>query len=266
MKKAVIILAIILSLTSCGNSPESSESSISSNLTEGSKTDTTTFPDDAPQEFQSLVKVEGDRIIYYNIDDLFEASDIIVVGEFISDTCQNASCQYNEAFKKPVLVDAVSYNTISVKKVIKGFPADTLSISQSYGISNEGELVSFSGLSPMRKGDDWLFFLSYDEDNDTYWCEGDYTGRYPLPDESLRMKANEYRKIVSEYENFCTEIYGDSSSYELTSDQQKIVDEYISKLTRICESVSPEEMGLIDRENLNFKFALYSDLIYKYDI
>ena len=27
-----------------------------------------------------------------------------------------------------------------------------------------------------------------------------------------------------------------------------------------------EKMGLIDSENLNFKFALYSDLISKYDI
>ncbi|SDA28958.1 hypothetical protein SAMN02910447_02978 [Ruminococcus sp. YE71] len=262
MKKAVIFIAAILSLVSCGHSTEAQEPNISSDMATDSKMDTTTYPDKSPAEYSSVVKVEGDRNIYYDIDELFEASDIVVIGEFIGDIYQDTSYQYIEEFKKPVLFNAVSHCNISVKKVIKGTPSDILSISQCYGISNEGELVSFSGLSPMQKGDIWVFFLNYDEVNDTYWCEGDFTGRYPLPDETMRSKANEYKNAVLKYEELLSETENKLSS----SDQQKEADSYISKINEICGSVTPEEMGLIDNENLNLKFALFSDLITKYEI
>ena len=80
-----------------------------------------------------------------------------------------------------------------MSRVLKGTTdEDSLKISQRYGILDEPyQLVTFSEMTAMEKGDEWIFFLYYDDSNDTYWCSGDYTGRYPLPDDSLTAVCNE---------------------------------------------------------------------------
>ena len=148
-----------------------------------------------------VIRVEGDRIVYSDLKSLTAASELIVIGEYADDTEQNLKYEYSERYKKDVLMDAVSTNTIHVKKILKGSPdKKELKISQRYGTEEErNALVTFSSMTPMKKGEEWIFFLYYDAVNDTYWCAGDYSGRYPLPEGAVLEACKKAKKIRSEY-------------------------------------------------------------------
>ncbi|MDD6058896.1 MAG: hypothetical protein PUB97_00765 [Ruminococcus sp.] len=144
-------------------------------------------------EPSEVVQVECDRVVYRSLEELEKASDLVVIGEYSADAKQNISYEYSEQFGKDIMVDAVSTGNITVKKVLKG---DTnkkvLNISQRYGTDDKNRLITFSEMTPMKKGDEWIFFLYYDESTDTYWCSGDYTGRYPVPDAELDSICKAY--------------------------------------------------------------------------
>lgn len=151
-----------------------------------------------------VIRVEGDRIVYSDLKSLTAASELIVIGEYADDTEQNLKYEYSEGYKKDVLMDAVSTNTIHVKKILKGSPdKKELKISQRYGTEEErNALVTFSSMTPMKKGEEWIFFLYYDAVNDTYWCAGDYSGRYPLPEGAALEACKKAKKVRSEYEDW----------------------------------------------------------------
>lgn len=138
---------------------------------------------------REIVRVEADRIVYRNISELTAAAELIVIGEYAEETEQALEYEYSAEFGKEILTNAVSENVISVKKVLKGeLPDEPIKISQRYGILDDpNQLVTFSKMTPMEKGAEWIFFLYYDEIGGTYWCAGDYTGRYPVPNEKLRL-------------------------------------------------------------------------------
>ena len=172
MFATAMAMTMACGLTACESADSSAEQS---SVTENSSmTDWTKL---------EVVQVETDRIVYYTLDELQQASDLIVIGEFIDDAEQDVEYQYNDDFKKKSVTDAVSTNEIAVHRVLKGtVPEDGVRISQRYGIlEEENQLVTFSGMTPMKKGEQWIFFLYYGEGSDSYWCAGDYTGRYPLP-------------------------------------------------------------------------------------
>ncbi|MGN0611759.1 MAG: hypothetical protein ACI4JI_08245 [Ruminiclostridium sp.] len=77
------------------------------------------------------VNIETDRQIYSKLDELLDASDIVVLGKFCSDTTQDLSYEYSEEYGKDTLVDAVSTNNISVSKVLYGnTDASQIKVSQ----------------------------------------------------------------------------------------------------------------------------------------
>lgn len=151
-----------------------------------------------------VIRVEGDRIVYSDLKSLTAASELIVIGEYADDTEQNLKYEYSERYKKDVLMDVVSTNTIHVKKILKGSPdKKELKISQRYGTEEKrNALVTFSSMTPMKKGEEWIFFLYYDAVNDTYWCAGDYSGRYPLPEGAALEACKKAKKVRSEYEDW----------------------------------------------------------------
>lgn len=53
-------------------------------------------------------------------------------------------------------------------------------------------------MTPMNKGEQWIFFLSYDEINETYWCTGDYTGRHPVPNEKIISICDDASSLIKE--------------------------------------------------------------------
>lgn len=73
---------------------------------------------------------------------------------------------------------------MKISKVIKGDikAGDEIEVSQLY-VVEDGILSSFSKMTPMIKGDSWLFFLvkSKRDNADHYEHVGDYHGRYPIP-------------------------------------------------------------------------------------
>lgn len=170
MKRITTIIAAFAAcaaLTACSSTPQNSDVSVSQN------TDT----------FAGLkLKRAGitDRVVFNTLDELERSSHIAVVGTFINDAEQEVDYEYDPYFKKDIIVDINSTNTIEVTKVLMGDVnvGDKLSIDQNYGIVN-GELISFSELTPMQKGDEWVFFLRKVAKSDHYVCTAESDSRFP---------------------------------------------------------------------------------------
>ena len=268
MKKTLTtILSALLLVTATGCGDKETE------VTNNNSTDKTSQLE--------IVKVEGDRVVYYDFDSLDASADLVVIGSYKNDSTQNLEYEYSSEFGKDVLVNAVSTNEIEVSRVLKGTTdEDSLKISQRYGILDEPyQLVTFSEMTAMEKGDEWIFFLYYDDSNDTYWCSGDYTGRYPLPDDSLTAVCNEVNQIREERENWLsgkqTDVTAnanndyvytsvDGSEYSFTAqadiDKVKSFDERISSS---LGEVDASDFGVYEKNLINIE--LYCDIINQYD-
>lgn len=124
--------------------------------------------------------------------------------------------EYRAFFEKEVITNIKSYNTIEVKQVLMGYVnvGDKLSTLQYSGIA-DGRFYSFSELTPMIKGDEWLFFLAKD-DNDVYWVMCDSDGRYPTKNSASKNRrmtfknaelSDSYQLGVFDKEDFNQSIY-----------------------------------------------------------
>lgn len=161
MKKIISVIAALaacVSLTACGGTSE------------------------APDIYSDLELARTgcmDRIVPESLEELESYCDAVVVGEFIDDSVSDITYEYRAFFDKEIVVDIRSYNTIEVKQVLKGDVnvSDKLKTLQLSGVV-DGKFYSFCELTPMQKGDEWLFFLAKD-DNDVYWVMCDSDGRYP---------------------------------------------------------------------------------------
>lgn len=216
MKKIIaltISIVLLCGLTACSSKEKAVE-----------KQEITTQKAEAVQETYNgvpLVRVCADRMIYDNFKELEEAADLVVIGEFAEEAQQTLEYQYMGQFGKEVITGAVSSNVIKVNEVLKGEqPEGDIKISQRYGYDkdNNNQLVTFSDLTPMEKGDKWVFFLFWSEEDETYWTTGDYTGRYPLPTAEIKQlcKSTGDTQRVKEnidwgnYDNYAdVEIYND---------------------------------------------------------
>ncbi len=246
-----------------------------------------------------VIRVEGDRIVYSDLKSLTAASELIVIGEYADDTEQNLKYEYSERYKKDVLMDAVSTNTIHVKKILKGSPdKKELKISQRYGTEEErNALVTFSSMTPMKKGEEWIFFLYYDAVNDTYWCAGDYSGRYPLPESDVLEICKKVEKTKTEYAEWLTtqkdkiivtskengterarqlinemlekekgkvlsDNFGNVYYFESDEELQKI--DSVEKSLRSCvDEIDPAWFGVYENNDINLN--LYNEIINTFD-
>lgn len=200
MKKIISVMAALaacVSLTACGGTTE------------------------APDIYSDLDLARTgcmNRVCPDSLEELESYCDTIVVGEFIDDSVSDITYEYRASFDKEIVVDIKSYNTIEVKQVLMGDVnvGDKLSTLQDSGIV-DGKFYTFSELTPMVKGDEWLFFLAKD-DNDVYWVMCDSDGRYPTKSsaESNRRVAfknaalsDSYQLGVFDEESFNQSIYGE---------------------------------------------------------
>lgn len=152
------------------------------------------------------------RRVFEDLAALEAHVDLMVVGKFIDDSEQNERYRYSDFFGKDILYFVTSKNTIEVEKVLIGNAniGDTLQIVQEYGIV-DGDLVTFSDLTPMQKGDEWLFFLTKDSDLDVYYCASDTFGRYPVSStENAPMPLSDSPDLgVFDEEDFKWDIYNE---------------------------------------------------------
>ena len=205
----------------------------------------------------------------------------------------------NERYKKDVLVDAVSTNTVQVERILKGDPdKKELKLSQRYGLEEDrNTLVTFSSMTPMKKGEKWIFFLYYDDVNDTYWCAGDYSGRYPLPESDVLEICKKVEKTKTEYAEWLTtqkdkiivtskengterarqlinemiekekgkvlsDNFGNVYYFESDEELQKI-DSFEKSLRSCVDEIDPSKFGVYDRNNINLN--LYNEIINSFD-
>ncbi|HBH94604.1 MAG TPA: hypothetical protein DDX91_02565 [Ruminococcaceae bacterium] len=209
MKKIFLILTTVfvcaLSLAACSNAAS-------------------TFNDDfTGLEFTDWGR--PNRKVYNDLGELEKDSDLVVIGTFVKNAEQKET--YLEEFDKKTLTAVFSTNYIEISKVIKGDAkaGDTVPVKQNYGV-HENKYVTTSGLTPMIKGDSWLFFLKEERKEEEpagtgiYMCVGDSDGRYPLENFSYKKIAltdNEKLGVFEEYD-FRREIYKEIvDKYDLLS-------------------------------------------------
>ena len=135
---------------------------------------------------------------YKLYEELAKDSSLVVMGTFIDDTCQVTDDHDVPDFVHETLMSYypkyMSFNTLKVEKVLKNddgkvWQGDEIVIAQPYVYAN-GAMYSFSQLTPMIKGDSWVYFLrQYSSDHPkesygtgAYYPVNDYEGRYPVPD------------------------------------------------------------------------------------
>ncbi len=196
MKKLLSIIAALaacVSLTACSKSPESSS------VFAGVELVRTGFLD---------------RMVVSDLKELEDNCDIAVVGKFIDDPVSDIKYQYSAYFDKNIISFAKSYNTIEVKEVLIGDVnvGDTLKIAQLDGIA-DGMLFTWSDLTPMQKGDEWIFFLDKDYKDDYYWVTCDSDGRYPTKNSASQNSrlafADSWKLGVYDKADFKQDIYNE---------------------------------------------------------
>jgi hypothetical protein len=126
------------------------------------------------------------------------SADIAVIGEFIEDASTGFRYDYNAHFGKDVVVNAFARGQFRVTEVLNGDVkrGDVITIVQRYAFDEErGELVSFCELTPMHKGDRWIYFLN--RNGDTYSLVSGADSRYPIPNEELVQITDEVSSLLS---------------------------------------------------------------------
>lgn len=232
-----------------------------------------------PTEDMEIVKVQNSRTLYYSLFELEEASDLIVIGKFTDNAEQELE------YSGVSLTNATSTNTISVSKVLKGEAPDRITLSQRYGVlAEENKLVTFSGMTPMNMNEEWIFFLYYDETNDTYWCSGDYTGRYPLPEKLGVETLDEMKRIINEREEWAkgkeklttdeieawyenggmVHFADDGAFYGITSEESATYIGYEAELQALRDQIELSDFGVYESGNINL--SLYNSIIGEYSI
>ncbi len=232
-----------------------------------------------PTEGMTVQQITADRVVYSTLSELEAACDLIVIGEYAKNSEQQLTSESGV-----FISNAVSENEIYVSEVLYGEGAakgSRVPISQRYGVLYEqNTLYSFSGLTPMNRGDRWIFFLSYDEQNETYWCTGDCDGRYPLPtgemgelyeaasevtkacDNWVKAKGKPFSGELSEGEYMTMMQNGEM--YIVPKEQGARFLEYQKQLYTLRDGVDTALFGVYDTENINL--PLYCAMVEKYSI
>lgn len=149
-----------------------------------------------PQNTEELevIHPEASRIRITDIELLIEKSDLILIGEYTQETEQYFLDEEKES--------VMSMNRIEAKKVLKGDCTEKgIKVEQRYGVIEENGkqfLYTISEMTPMVKGEQWIFFLAYDEQKDNFMCVGDYQGRYPIPSQEVLDICNGTKEMNAE--------------------------------------------------------------------
>ncbi len=113
-------------------------------------------------------------------EELAAESDLIVKGRFIDDPHQMV--EPNPPPDIPLGANIFSQCKFEIEQVIQGDAkvGDVVIINQSIGVYG-GKLISTSQLTPMVKGDQWIYFLKVGTGDSSCWTVNDSDGRYLPP-------------------------------------------------------------------------------------
>lgn len=122
-----------------------------------------------------------DREAYWSFDKLVDNSDLIVLGTFVDDArqdCPTENWTYDPSY-------GASYNKLRVDKVFYGDVevGDEIVIRDDTFVT-DGKMmyIESSTLTPMIKGEQWVYFLKQQSPEYGYYYQPLFTeGRYPVP-------------------------------------------------------------------------------------
>jgi hypothetical protein len=202
MKKLVVsILAVVLFITACSNSETLS----------GFTIDNAVGVVVANDGFDMILLDEYGNVSNFDLQ-LLLGSDLVVIGEFVEDCYSRHSYFYSPSHGREIVRDALSFNQLQIIDVLQGEAqvGDVITVAQYYYVDDEGTFVSFDGLTPMRKGDRWIYFLSNLSETaesieflgqfndveptdylDTYFVTGYRNARFPVPSTERPMRSSE---------------------------------------------------------------------------
>lgn len=143
-------------------------------------------------EYNDSAMYDNSSIFAESYEELAKQSDLILSGIFIDDTRQTQDPEKNHITGSE---PSESYNYLRAESVIKGSAAlgDNVLIRQKTSLNrgNGDVYINFSGdrLSPMFKGDRWIYFLK--KNGEFYEPVNGPQGRYPLSDSTNITPGNE---------------------------------------------------------------------------
>jgi hypothetical protein len=250
-------------------------------------------------DIKDVVVVQSSRTTYPRLlhllepadwggEELDKSADLVIIGEFIDDTRFEQGAQRprnpnnpDEIFEG---VSTMAYNRMEIIEVLQGNASvgDIITVAQRYSFENtdeHGEFFSRDGLTPMHKGDRWLYFLIYNEDNNYYESAGMTDGRHPLPTAEIITIAEEFNSAFSAREQWLTtgdklivdenDSFADgwwyipdkdlTTVYKLTFDQNEQYHEFLAEVNEKLREIELCYFGIIDREH--FYFPLYAEII-----
>lgn len=157
-----------------------------------------------------------DRIARYDLITLEESSDLIVIGEFVDDPHQCYDPDDTLAYRfldRTSWEMEYSFNRFRIDKVVKGDRSEGEEIIiYDDGFVHDGEYYCISNLTPMVKGDRWIYFLrsGHNEDgNENGYYSASWEGRYPVPGSEHEFALNDNVYGVFDMSEFQKGIYED---------------------------------------------------------
>lgn len=209
-------------------------------------------------EFDSLGDIicEDFEYDYKSYSAISQDSDLVVVGEFIDNPCQNIDPTDKQLYDKAFY----SYNVFKIDKVLKGDlkEGDQIIIKQ-YSAVVANEYKTSSTLTPMLKGDRWVYFLQ--KGDDAYFSVFDYQGRYPVPGEAenntvLPAMPNKYGTTWRDDKHFCTAIYNTLS--------QMLIPGFTPKPEKIVDYGSGLSSDNAPFDDVTFEMAEFPGVVFNY--
>ena len=183
----IAALCLAASLGGCGSSDSSAAdikvADTQSSVRESSDDTQSSVPGSSDDSFELFTGIVDRFDRCDTLDQLIENSQAVIIGEIVGEPETEAKYEENN----PNNIDWITASAkVKVEKILAGSCPDEITVKQNSGFADKNGkriLYAFSDLSPMKQGDKWIFFLSYQKDYDCYWPTGDGQGRCPLPED-----------------------------------------------------------------------------------
>ena len=198
MKTRKILSFLVLTamiFAGCGNTPSSAAESAS----------------DSSEE-ELIITPSVVDMMYYTAEEAIEKADIIMIGEYL-DEYENSEVIYDEPETHGGPRNERTYNTLKAVKVFKGADLvkdDKVDICHHYAFiinaENKRQLILSTELSPMKKGDQAIFLLEYNETLKRY-LPLESQGRFPLPKDLDKVDEYGFKNGLVGKVKFQQELY-----------------------------------------------------------
>lgn len=231
-----------------------------------------------------VVRISTDRATYHTLDELEAAAELVIIGRVSGRPQTEITREYSEEFGRDIVREVQTTVTVEVEQVLRGEDVDKVEVSQRCGyIPEDGQLVTSSAMTPMQSGDRWIMFLYRGDNSGTYWCAGDSSGRYPLPNGGLDAAISAVQSIadgrcgifaehtpLSESEMDAAAesgLYIMPNGGEFYALNAQELEQYLAIEERIAQetgNISPEDFGVY--ESADIDLVLYKDILDEYGI